>query len=281
MDKYLNKIVCMDARDLLRELPDKSVDMILTDPPYGILHNISWDKKEPDFSQYWPEINRIIKPEGAIVITAKPPFSSRLILSNLDMYRYTWYFEKPNGANVAQINYRPMMVIEEALVFSQLPATFAKNTMNYYPQKTNLERREKKINRATDKTITSYRAGFPMYNPERGIGEKNYNGYHPRNLLYSNTDAEIGLHPTQKSTELFGYFIKTYTQENDLILDPFCGSGTTAISARNLNRRFICGDLSPEYVAMANERLINSDPFQDTTFKTGDKQLSLFAGLED
>ena len=249
----LDTVVHADLLTLCNRLESQSVDMILCDLPYGSLE-VAWDVALP-FEPMWAQFKRIIKPQGAIVLTAKQPFSSFLLVSNPTMYRYSWYWEKSKGANVAQTGYRPLMVIEEVLVFSHAPAVFSSvETMNYYPQRERLNRSYKRNYKATHSKITKT-DGAPMRNPEKIIGAHVYEFSTPRNLFYAATDGDIRYHPTQKPVALFEYLIRTYTQPGELVLDPVAGSGTTAIAARNTGRHFICGDLSAEYVMIARNRL--------------------------
>jgi site-specific DNA-methyltransferase (adenine-specific) len=253
----------LDIFDLCAGMGDASVDMILCDLPYESLE-VGWDRLIP-VVRMWEQFKRLIKPRGAIVLTSKQPFSSLLIFSNLPMYRYSWYWEKSRGANVAQTGYRPLAVIEEALVFSHSPAVFSNMpTMNYYPQGDRLENPYKRAHKAHHTKITANSVGSPMRNPERGIGERTYEYTTPRNLLYVGDDPERGLHPTQKPVKLFSYLIRTYTQPGELVFDPTCGSGTTALAAREEGRRFIVGDSSAHYVDIARRRL--AQPYTPNMF---------------
>lgn len=279
-EKLLNQIHHMDCLELLAQVEDKSIDCVLIDPPYEVLET-EWDKK-PVLDTLWYELKRIVKPDSAIIITAKPPFSSELILSNRKMYRYTWYFEKSRGANVSQTGFRPLMVVEEALIFSHLPAVYSENgTMRYYPQKEKLIKPYKREHKPDHQKITGNSKGSPMRNPERGIGVFVHEELEPRNLIYSPDDTERGMHPTQKSSQLFEYFLKTFTLEGDTVLDCFSGSGTTAIACLNLGRSFICGDSSQEYVELSRERIARHNPAEDSPLKGGGKQLSLLKLLGD
>lgn len=231
-----------------------SVDMILCDLPYGSLE-VGWDSIIP-FAPMWEQFNRVIKPDGAIVLTAKPPFSAALLVSNPTMYRYSWYWHKARGANVAQTAYRPLAVIEEILVFSQAPAVYSNvQTMRYFPQKEPLDRPYSRTVKESHARVINNSVSAPLRNPEQGIGTHDYTHATPRNLLRFGDDTDRGLHPTQKPVPLFEYLIRTYTAEGETVLDPCVGSGTTAIAARNANRRYIVGDNDQKYVDVARKRI--------------------------
>lgn len=230
------------------------VDCIAADLPYESLE-IGWDKLIP-VKTMWAAFRRIIHPQGAIVLTAKQPFSSLLITSNLKQYRYSWYWEKARGANAAQTSYRPLAVVEEVLVFSLSPAVFSVvPTIRYYPQGEKLKHSYSRVNKPNHQKIINNSAASPMRNPERGIGVRTYEYNTPRSLIYFGDDVDRGLHPTQKPVDLFRYLIRTYTLPNELVFDPTCGSGTTAVAAREEGRRYIVGDSSSEYVGVTNRRL--------------------------
>lgn len=250
----VNRIHNVEFFTLCRSLPSQSIDMILCDLPYASLE-VGWDKLIPA-APMWEQFKRLITPTGAIVLTAKQPFSSFLVTSNPTMYRYSWYWEKSRGANVAQTAYRPLAVIEEVLVFSHAPAVFsAVPTIEYHPPLEKLDKPYKRAHKAEHQKIVNNSVGSPMRNPERGIGVREYEHATPRSLIYFPDDPERGLHPTQKPVSLFEYLIKTYSNKGDTVLDPTCGVGTTAVAARNTKRNFICGDLSPDYVLIARDRL--------------------------
>lgn len=259
-------IVCADIFDLCAEQPDASVDMILCDLPYGTTA-CTWDTVIP-FEPMWKAFKRIIKPRGAIVLTASQPFTSKLVCSNLEQYKHSWSWVKEVGTNFLNSSREPMKEHEDVLVFCI-------SVPEYYPQF---------ISR-----VDKERAKYP-YKPNQNIGGKVYGNYDfpvrmsknlelriPSSVLRFN--REMGKHPTQKPTPLFEYLIRTYTQPGELVFDPCVGSGTTAIAARKVGRHFVCGDSSPEYVKVANERLQNTDPFQDRNVAPSVVQHSLFAGV--
>jgi site-specific DNA-methyltransferase (adenine-specific) len=231
----VNRVYHCDALTLTNALAPQSVDMILADLPYGTTA-CAWDEIIP-LAPMWAAFNRVIKPHGAIVLTASQPFTSKLVMSNPKMFRHEWIWEKPKGTGYVNANRVPMKNHESVLVFSD-------GFVVYFPQM------------RKGKPYTKRRSADGEF-----IGDKNLDGYftindgerYPVSVIHYDTDK--GLHPTQKPVALFDYLIRTYTQEGDLVLDPTCGSGTTAIAARNTGRRFICGDLDAGYVEIARQRL--------------------------
>lgn len=254
----LDTIVCMDALDLLKTLPDKSIDAIITDMPYGTTA-CSWDT-QVDLPSWWVLVKRVLKSRGVFVTTASQPFTSKLVMSNPAWFRVEWIVSKEQGTGYLNANRQPMKNHENIIVF-------AEGSHNYFP---------------------IMRAGIPYGATSGAVGDfvrdKTVGGYltisdgsrYPLSVLhYSFPDNPM--HPTQKPVALYEYLIQTYTRPGELVLDPFAGSGTTAIAARKTGRHFLCGDSSVEYVEMALKRLADTDPYQDTQLSNGMKQRSLFA----
>lgn len=268
----LNRVYHTDALTLLRALPDASVDCILTDPPYGSKKTkLDWDKSI-NWSSLWPEIKRVMKLRGAVLIHAAMPFSAILWHSNPAMYRYSWYVEKSRGSNFGTANHQPLRVIEDVLVFSHAPATSNQyitdeQTMAYYPVKQKLNKPYKREEKAHHKKITDPSLSSHVQNAK--LRAVFYEYATPRNLLYfsMDTDPDRGLHPTQKSIAEMSYFIETYTRAGDTILDCFAGSGTTLVAARNLGRHYIGCDLEHKYVEIARRRL--AQPYTVNMFAGG------------
>jgi site-specific DNA-methyltransferase (adenine-specific) len=204
----------------------------------------------------WAQFKRVIKPRGTIVLTASQPFTSRLVCSNLEMFRYEWVWEKPMATQFMNANVRPLNAHETILIFSDRLSTsgvFAGRNMNYSPQMGNGEPWKKR------------RGGlYEGYHLKARISTFSPGTRYPRSVLHFGNSNQGSLHPAQKPIELFAYLIRTYTQPGDLVLDPVAGSGTTAIAARNEGRHFICGDSSAEYVAIARNRL--AEPFTPPLF---------------
>lgn len=222
--------------DLMPQIETGSVDMILCDLPYGVTAN-PWDVIIP-FTDLWGEYKRIIKDSGAIVLTSQGLFSAKLIMSNEKMYRYTWIWEKPMATNFLQANKAPLRAHEDVLVFY-------KSLPTYNPQKSKGDPYKA---RRGDLTSTNYR---PVANKKTNneTGDRM-----PRTVLKID-NAHNTIHPTQKPVQLMEYLMRTYTNENDLVLDNCMGSGTTGVAAKNLNRRFIGMEKDPEYFAIAEKRI--------------------------
>jgi len=232
-----NKIYCGDCLELMKDIPDESVDMILCDLPYNIT-GCEWDNILP-FDKLWEHYNRIIKIDGAIVLTAFQPFTAKLIMSNLKMFKYEWIWNKVKPGNIFSANYKPMQNHENILVFG-------KSKLKYFPIMT-----DKHITSTTKVYGKSKTQNAPKYGNVRIL-----KGKYPKSIItFSNANQRNRIHPTQKPVELFEYLIKTYTNEGDLVLDNCMGSGTTAVACKHLRRKFIGIELSQEYCNIANERL--------------------------
>lgn len=220
-------------------IPDKSVDMILCDLPYGITQS-KWDVIIP-FDKLWEQYNRIIKPNGAVVLFGNEPFSSALRFSNMQYWKYDWIWDKKNKTGILNCKKRPLKQFENIMVFY-------KKQCIYNPQMTKGRFRNKKI--TTKKVFDAY--------GDLNNEVDNYNDeYYPSNILeFSNAGNMKGkLHPTQKPVPLFEYLIKTYTKQGDIVLDNCMGSGTTGIACINTDRKFIGIELDNEYYNLAKDRI--------------------------
>jgi site-specific DNA-methyltransferase (adenine-specific) len=239
MTKYANKIFTQDCLVGMSKLPAKSVDMILCDLPYGTTQ-CKWDTVIP-FDKLWEQYERIIKDNGAIVLTASQPFTSVLISSNLKLFRYSWVWEKSKATGYLNAKKRPMIAHEDILVFSKKPC-------NYYPQKTEGTPYNKgEAHRPTE-----------VYGEQKAVLVKNTDGSrYPRTVQYFKTAESEGdvIHPTQKPVALFKYLIQTYTKEDDIVLDNCMGSGTTAIACIMTNRKFIGFELDTNYSKLIEDRV--------------------------
>jgi len=231
----------------MKEIPDGSVDAIITDPPYGTTA-CKWDSVIP-FAPMWEQLKRLIKPNGAIVLFSSQPFTSALIMSNPEMYKYEWVWEKPNGTNFIATKYQPFRVHENIIVFGTGAITYTKsgNTLVYIPQKTP----GKPYTATTGKAERSgvHRPGSDM----AGFTTVNSGDRMPRTV--QKFSPEKGLHPTQKPVALMEYLIKTYTNEGEIVLDFTMGSGTTGVAAANLKRRFIGIEQEHNYFEIAKKRI--------------------------
>ena len=229
-----------DCLELMKDIPDKSIDSILADLPYGTTQ-CKWDTVIP-FEPLWQQYKRIIKPNGAIVLTASQPFTSALVMSNPKMFKYCWVWEKQQGTNPLLSKKQPMKVHEDIVVF------YDKQCL-YNPQMTEGTPYSAFI---TDKAKTT---GDVMGNA-KSIHRDNPSGTrYPRSVQKFNTPRVRGGHPTQKPLELMKYLISTYSNENDMVLDNTMGSGTTGVACINTNRNFIGMELDDKYFEIAEARI--------------------------
>lgn len=245
MSDLLNKVTQGDCLEVMRQIPDKSVDMILCDLPYGTTA-CKWDTIIP-FDELWAQYERVIKDNGAIVLTASQPFTSALIMSNPKLFKYEWIWEKDQGAGFVNAKNAPLKKHENIVVFSRgTIANGSKNKMIYIPQGLIPHGRKRKVD-SKDGTFLGAR-----HNQDGREYVQEFRNY-PTSILTYQRDK--GLHPTQKPVALFEYLIRTYTNEGEVILDNCIGSGTTAVAAINTGRQFIGIEREPEYVAIANKRI--------------------------
>ena len=244
----INSVIQGDCLEVMKALPDKSVDMILCDLPYGTTA-CKWDTIIP-FEPLWEQYKRIIKDNGAIVLTASQPFTSALVMSNPDMFKYEWIWDKKTSTGGALAKKRPMKAHENILVF---------NCKFYNPQMGKWD--ENVIKRMSKKRYEAIPRSEMMHGQHIVCNkeDKLFRGKYPQSVLRINGLArpsrESGLHPTQKPVALFEYLIKTYTNEGDLVLDNCAGSGTTGVACKNLNRNFILIEKEQEYIDIINKRL--------------------------
>lgn len=221
-------------------LPDKSIDMILCDLPYGTT-SCKWDVVLP-FDRLWGEYSRLLKTNGVAVFTAAQPFTTLLIHSNMKWFKYCWIWQKPRGVDPFLAKIRPLNNYEEIVVFSRGKA-------KYYPQmevgKPYSFTRDKKA-RTYEVTATNMKPMEVINNGER----------YPTRILKFN--QEKGYHPTQKPVALFEYLIKTYSAVGDVVLDNCMGSGTTGVACGNTARNFIGIEKEEKYFCIAKERVGNS-----------------------
>jgi site-specific DNA-methyltransferase (adenine-specific) len=229
------KLIHGDCLEVMKRIPDKSIDFILTDPPYGTTA-CKWDTVIP-FEPMWEQLKRIIKENGAIALFGSEPFSSHLRMSNIKMFKYDWVFLKSNGGGFLNANKQPLKRHEHISVF------YSKQCC-YFPQKT----KGKKY------TCTRASAGETTQDQTvSGWVTRNDGSRYP--LSYLKYKSETGLHPTQKPVALLEYLIKTYTLENEVVLDFTMGSGSTGVACKNLNRKFIGIEKDDKYFEIANKRI--------------------------
>jgi len=233
-----------DCLELMKDIPDKSIDMILCDLPYGTTA-CKWDVVIP-FESLWSEYNRIIKDNGAIALFGNEPFTSKLIVSNLKGFKYRWDWNKKIPSGMGYAKYRPMQQTEDICIFSKNGSK-----TRYYPQ---MIKRDEPI-KSGGNTI---QAG--VYSDFKCMGEgkeykKTYDYKFPVTLIEFDKIRRGAIHPTQKPVPLLEYLIKTYTNEGDTILDNCMGSGSTGVAAKNLNRDFIGIELDENYFEIAKKRI--------------------------
>lgn len=235
-----------DCLELMKDIPDGCVDLVLTDPPYGTTE-CKWDTVIP-FEPMWIELKRVIKSNGAIIFTASQPFTSALIMSNVDMFKYEWIWQKNAGSNFGTVKYQPMKEHENILVF-------CKGKSNYFP----IMQERAESGKSRVKTPVKYNTKTEVYGASLN---KEINSIRP-DLRYPSSiqkiNRERGLHPTQKPVALMEYLIKTYTNEGDTVLDFTMGSGTTGVACKNLNRSFIGIEKDDKYFEIAKDRIENHE----------------------
>jgi site-specific DNA-methyltransferase (adenine-specific) len=247
----LDTIIQGDCLEEMKKLPDGCIDLILCDLPYGTTA-CKWDHVIP-FEPLWKEYKRLIKDRGAIVLTASQPFTSFLITSNIEMFKYCWVWDKNFGANYMKAQYMPILSHEDICIFSHGKVNRTGNRMMYNPQKEPRETTRKWLQNGYTKNIKNPKTDNFKTNP---ICEKESDFRYPKSVInISNSDHTNRLHPTQKPVALFEYLIKTYTNEGDLVLDNCIGSGTTAVAAKRTGRHFIGIELSSEYCEIARKRV--------------------------
>ena len=240
-----------DCLDLMQYIPDGSIDCCITDPPYGTT-NCKWDFVIP-FKPMWKELERVVKPNGAICLFGNEPFSSRLRMSNIKMFKYDWAWEKNKSTGFLNAKKRPLKKLEQISVFYQKQCT-------YYPQglKPYNKTRSRKSIKGTSDNYGEY-------------GQSNFSEFcnYPNDLLkfdiesylfstYKDTKREKLKHPTQKPVALLEYLIKTYTLENEIVLDFTFGSGSTGVACKNLGRKFIGIEKEKKYYDIAKARISDS-----------------------
>lgn len=238
-----------DCLELMKDIDSNSTQLILADLPYKVT-GLRWDTIIP-FEPLWEQYERIIKDNGAIVLTAMQPFTTDLIMSNRKLFKYTWVWNKVKPGNFLTAKLKPMQNHEDIVVFSKANAANCnKNNMLYIPQ---LEQREKvrKYKKEDDSVIYSRRNTV-------SVEYATYFKYPKSIIQISNANQKNKIHPTQKPVALFEYLIKTYTNEGDIVLDNCVGSGTTGVACMNTNRKFIGIEKDDGYFNIAKTRIEES-----------------------
>lgn len=238
----MNQILQGDCLELMNNIPDKSIDMILCDLPYGTT-KCKWDSII-DLDLLWKQYCRIIKDNGAILLFAQTPFDKILGSSNLPMLKYEWIWEKTTATGHLNAKKMPMKAHENILVFYKKSPLY--NAQKTYGHERKVSKAEHKVN-----CIES-----DVYNKGQKLTTYDSTERYPRSVLKFKTDKQKeALHPTQKPVDLCKYLIETYTNENELVLDNTAGSGTTAIACLKSNRKFIVMEKEEKYVEIIKDRI--------------------------
>lgn len=231
---------CGDCLELMKNIHDKSIDLILCDLPYGT-SKCKWDVVI-SFDKLWKQYNRVIKDNGAIILFGSEPFSSNLRMSNIKYYRYDWKWDKCTHSNPLLAKKQPLRVYEDIIVFYKKQPTYNPQMMQGAPYKKDYNYKEHKNSVINIKMLDK--------DNETGLR-------YPTNIVKfpMSRNNQKRLHPTQKPVALLGYLIKTYTNENEVVLDNCMGSGSTGVACVNTNRNFIGIELDKHYFEIAKERI--------------------------
>ena len=234
-----HKLILGDCLDELPKIFDKNIDLVLTDPPYGTTQ-CKWDSVIP-FEPMWNQLKRVIKDNGCIALFGSEPFSSYLRTSNIKWFKYDWVWNKVRPVGVHVCKYRPMSKNENISIFG-------KGKITFYPQMID----RKKLRKGSKEYGRTNIIGGKLGNKKIKIYTKKY----PTTILeFSNASNKGRIHPTQKPVALLEYLIKTYTNENDTVLDFTMGSGSTGVACKNLNRNFIGIEKDENYYNIAKQRI--------------------------
>lgn len=242
-------LILGDCLEKMKDIPDKSIDMILTDPPYGTTA-CKWDTVIP-FEPMWAELKRIIKPNGAICLFGSEPFNSALRMSNIKMFKYDWVWVKNISVGFVNAKLKPMNQHEIISIFSTgTTANRSLKNMPYYPQ--GLKKFDKIVRGKKGTAKDSDGNGYGRPSMKDKYNQK-FTGY-PKTALIFKKDI-CKLHPTQKPVALLEYLIKTYTSSGETVLDFTMGSGSTGVACKNLNRKFIGIEKDEKYFEIAKQRI--------------------------
>ena len=235
-----------DCIELMKKIPDGSVDLVLTDPPYGTT-DCKWDSVIP-FEPMWEQLNRIIKPNGAICLFGSEPFSSALRMSNIKHFKYDWIWEKTRTVGFLNAKNAPLKRHEIVSVFSLgTTANCSKNRMEYNPQGLiEVNQKRNSVSQSRDTVVGSRPSRSKDYIAK-------YTGYPDTVLRFSNEAKQE--HPTQKPVPLLEYLIRTYTNEGETVLDFTAGSMSTVIACINTNRNCIAIEKDEHYFSVGCKRV--------------------------
>ena len=244
-----HKLILGDCLDELPKIFDKNIDLVLTDPPYGTTA-CKWDSVIP-FEPMWNQLKRVIKDNGCIALFGSEPFSSALRMSNIKQFKYDWIWQKDNGTGFANAKKQPLRKYENISIFYNKRSIYNPQMRIGKPYKIKSGKRNKSTETLSGKKLQkNNKSNIASY--YRSENHNNGTRY-PINII--DFKRERGLHPTQKPLALLEYLIKTYTNENDTVLDFTMGSGSTGVACKNLNRNFIGIELDQEYFDIAKQRI--------------------------
>lgn len=244
-----NKIIHGDCLEKMNLIPDKSIDMVLADLPYGTT-NCSWDSLI-DLEQLWKHYKRIIKDDGIIALTAQTPFDKVLACSNIKMLKYEWIWEKTQATGHLNSKKMPMKAHENILIFYKKAPTYNPQMTYGHVRKVSSAKNRSKCIERRNNTDNIYNNEYPDK-----VTDYDSTSRYPRSVIKFKTDKQkSNLHKTQKPVALFEYLIKTYTNENDVVLDNVAGSGTTGEACINLNRNFILIEKDIKYYNIIKDRI--------------------------
>lgn len=242
-----NKIYQGDCLEVMKNIADKSIDMILCDLPYGVTKNKN-DIVIP-FDRLWKQYERIIKSNGVIALFAQGLFYVDLVNSNKKLFKYDLVWDKKLTSGFLNCNRQPLRKHEQIAIFYKKQPIYNPQFSKGQP----LHSKGKCLNKHQNRN-------YGKYKELSNTSKDNFNKFPTSILEYSKVHPSKSIHPTQKSIELSEYLIKTYTNENDIVLDNCIGSGTTSIACINTNRNFIGIELQQEYVDIANKRINEIKP---------------------
>ena len=235
-----------DCLELMKDIPDGSVDLVLTDPPYGTTA-CKWDSVIP-FEPMWEQLNRIIKPNGAICLFGSEPFSSALRMSNIKNFKYDWVWQKPRGTGHLNSKKQPLRDVENISVFYKKQCMYNPQYGYGKPYSALKGGKKTKISESGKTTYGTFMNGAEYRNDNSGFR-------YPKQVIKFGVVERGTVHPTQKPVALLEYLIKTYTNEDETVLDNCMGSGSTGVACVNTNRRFIGIELDDKYFEIAKRRI--------------------------
>ncbi len=230
-----------DCLELMKDIPDGSVSFILTDLPYGTT-SVDFDKAIIPFEPLWEQYWRVLKPNGAVALTSAQPFTTELINSQRENFRYTWYWKKSIVTGFQNAKLQPLRCFEDVCVFYRERPTYNPQGVQYNPQ---VKKNGKTVGGETVQGSAGTGNGKGKLRTAGATYIQEYTNYPSQLLEFESNHG--GFHPTQKPVALFEYLIKTYTDEGETVLDSTAGSGTTAIAAENTGRKWICMEMDKKY----------------------------------